>query len=80
MIICYVLRESRSLIRLCFVEVIHEPEYRFRGKNSKLCKVTAVTELLRCSSVMFIMIYCRVKSNSHIFASLGTPSTKPFDV
>jgi len=36
MIICYVLRESLSLIRLCFVEVIHVPEYRFLGYKFKV--------------------------------------------
>jgi hypothetical protein len=34
--ICYVLRQSLSLIRLCFVEVIHVPEYRFLGTKLKV--------------------------------------------
>ena len=74
--ICYVLRESLSVIRLCFVEVIHIPEYRFLGNKFKVVQGYSSCQNI---SVFLSDVYYDLlpgENKSHLLASLGTPPTK----
>lgn len=68
--ICYVLRESLSLIRLCFVEVIHVPEYRFLGNKFKVVQGYSSCHTI---SVIFIDVYYALLPGGKKLASSCKP-------
>jgi hypothetical protein len=57
MIICYVSRESRSLINCALLGYFTLQNTDSLQINSKLSKVTTFAKIIRFSSVMYIMIY-----------------------